>query len=406
MQSRLSTSIPAVLLLTVAVACTGRGGEQWYRGNTHTHSLWSDGDAAPEVVVDWYRSHGYDFLSLTDHDVLSRGERWVRIGENSRLTPDRVEQIRQHFGSDWVETAESANGPRMRLKTLEELRDRFEEPGRFLLIEGFEISDRAEGKPVHLNVLNPVELVPQQHGATIIETIRNNLRAVSEQGASTGQNLLVHLNHPNWQWAMTPQQLAGAEDARLIEIYNGSAGCNNYGDETHPGMDQAWDIANTIRIATYGWEPLLGIASDDTHDYFDPDPELSLPGRGWIVVRAAALDSEALIEAIEAGAFYASTGVELVAVERSRRFYRVEISAEEGVEYTTQFIGTRMINSQPGEPGIVLLESTENPAVYRYAGDELYVRARVVSSRPHQRAAAGEEAPAHAWTQPVVPRRR
>jgi len=31
---------------------------RWYKGNTHTHTLNSDGDSHPDDVVKWYRSHG------------------------------------------------------------------------------------------------------------------------------------------------------------------------------------------------------------------------------------------------------------------------------------------------------------------------------------------------------------
>ncbi|HUH11456.1 MAG TPA: hypothetical protein VMK65_00035, partial [Longimicrobiales bacterium] len=41
----------------------------WFRGNTHAHTTESDGDSAPEVVVRWYRDHGYHFLVLSDHNV-------------------------------------------------------------------------------------------------------------------------------------------------------------------------------------------------------------------------------------------------------------------------------------------------------------------------------------------------
>ena len=40
---------------------------QWFKGNLHTHTLWSDGDDFPEMVADWYRQHDYNFLALTDH---------------------------------------------------------------------------------------------------------------------------------------------------------------------------------------------------------------------------------------------------------------------------------------------------------------------------------------------------
>lgn len=43
----------------------------WYRGNTHTHTINSDGDAAPDVVTRWYREHDYQFLVITDHEYLT-----------------------------------------------------------------------------------------------------------------------------------------------------------------------------------------------------------------------------------------------------------------------------------------------------------------------------------------------
>jgi len=43
----------------------------WYKGNLHTHSTNSDGLYTPLQVINWYWERGYDFLSLTDHRVLT-----------------------------------------------------------------------------------------------------------------------------------------------------------------------------------------------------------------------------------------------------------------------------------------------------------------------------------------------
>src|SRR5574341_1136641 len=45
--------------------------QRWYRGNTHAHTLNSDGDSSPEVVARWYRDHGYDFTFITDHEFIT-----------------------------------------------------------------------------------------------------------------------------------------------------------------------------------------------------------------------------------------------------------------------------------------------------------------------------------------------
>ena len=41
----------------------------WLKGNLHTHSTQSDGDLAPDAVVNWYADRGYDFLAITDHRI-------------------------------------------------------------------------------------------------------------------------------------------------------------------------------------------------------------------------------------------------------------------------------------------------------------------------------------------------
>jgi len=119
-------SLLAVTLLVLAadpVAPRGPAEASWWKGNTHTHTLWSDGDAAPELVVRWYRDHGYDFLALTEHNVLARGERWVAIKDDGPVTPFRVGNLRTAFGEAWVQTRSRPDtGDEMRLRTLDELR--------------------------------------------------------------------------------------------------------------------------------------------------------------------------------------------------------------------------------------------------------------------------------------------
>lgn len=44
---------------------------QWYKGNTHLHSVQSDGEKTFFELADLYKSAGYDFLFRTDHWVCS-----------------------------------------------------------------------------------------------------------------------------------------------------------------------------------------------------------------------------------------------------------------------------------------------------------------------------------------------
>src|SRR6476660_1787292 len=82
---------------------------KWYRGNIHTHTLWSDGDDYPEMVALWYREHGYDFLSFSDHNTFLDHERWIaplalKCGQRS------YDKLKARFPEDWVEERTNANG--------------------------------------------------------------------------------------------------------------------------------------------------------------------------------------------------------------------------------------------------------------------------------------------------------
>ena len=103
-----TTTLAALLLATTTTTTTDdpgveRDGPRWLKGNTHTHTLWSDGDAPPESAVAWYVDRGYHFLVLSDHNLLQTGERWFDISDDGRLTPAKVEAVSDRFGEDWTE---------------------------------------------------------------------------------------------------------------------------------------------------------------------------------------------------------------------------------------------------------------------------------------------------------------
>ena len=108
---------------------------RWWKGNLHTHSLWSDGDDFPEMIADWYKRHGYHFLALSDHNVLSEGERWIDA-ETAEEQQGACQKYRARFGDAWVEERQDKGKAQVRLKPLREFRSLLEEPGRFLLIPG------------------------------------------------------------------------------------------------------------------------------------------------------------------------------------------------------------------------------------------------------------------------------
>jgi hypothetical protein len=396
---------------------------RWWKGNLHTHSLWSDGNDFPEMIAAWYESRGYHFLALSDHNVMLEGERWLKLSEIVRRGgTDALEKYRQRFGDAWVETRGEFGDEsfQVRLRPLDEFRGQLESPGKFLMIPGEEITDNVRGLPVHMNATNLTQLIEPMGGNTVTEAMQANLRMVQLQARALQREILVHLNHPNFGGAVTAEDLAEVVDERFMEVYNGHPGVMHLGDENLPGVERLWDIANTLRISQALAPPLYGLGTDDSHHYHGSPG--SHPGRGWIMVRAERLESETLIRAIRSGDFYASSGVTLsdVRYDPDSGQLRVTIQAQDDATYTTQFIGTQQqfdLQSQPrvnaqGEPirgtriyspeiGKVLQTVTGREATYQVTGNELYVRAVVTSSDPHPDPSF-EGQQQQAWTQPVA----
>jgi hypothetical protein len=299
----------------------------WYRGNTHTHTLNSDGENTPDEVVRWYRSNGYQFLVITDHEYLTDAAALNAI-----------------FGRD----------------------------EQFLMIPGQEVTGRAQGKPVHVNQIGAKKLVMPAALPTVFEVLQRDVNMIREAGA------IAQINHPNFGWALTADDLVRVENAQLVEIWNGHPQVNNLGGGGSPSAESMWDTALTAG------KRLFAIADDDAH-HFKPehlaDPASAAPNRGWIYVRAPKLTEADILDAIRRGDFYASNGVELTDIAATSSSLTVSIKATTFSRYRTEFIGAG---------GKVLAESTTNPAVYQFKGDEKYVRARVIESNAKM-----------AWTQPI-----
>ena len=278
---------------------------RWYKGNTHTHTLNSDGDSSPDDVARWYRTHGYQFLVLSDHNFLTS-----------------VDGLNDLLGAD----------------------------ERFLLIPGEEVTDQVGGKPLHMNGLMVQRLVAPQGGATMADAIQRDVDAIR---AADG---LPHLNHPNFGWAVTAADLKRVERDRLFEIFNGHPTVNNEGGGGMPGLEEIWDD-----ILTSG-KLLYGLATDDAHHFLDPwDATAARPGRGWVMVRAPRLDAREIVAALGRGDFYSSTGVTLSDYSASPSEVRVVVKAEGTMRFRVRFIGRegRLLSEATANPAVYKITGSE-----------------------------------------------
>jgi hypothetical protein len=393
----------AFVLLTACASAPDPNAERWWKGNLHTHSLWTDGTDFPEMIASWYRAQGYNFLAITEHDMLQEGERWVDINAPDAGWPPRnassraaLPAYRERFGTTWIQERTDSGRHMVRLRGLSEYRDRFEQQDSFLFIMSEEITDKGGA---HLNAFNLDVAIKPRGGANSAERIRSNIAAVQEHTQKSGRSIISIVNHPNYVWTLKAEEIANTPGARLFEVYNGHALVNNAGDSIHPSTEQMWDIMLTMRQQN-GGGPIYGVASDDAHDYRAAGDTVSMPGRGWVMVRAAHLTPEKILSALHNGDFYASTGVTLTDVRRTASGITIAIQPQANTTYRTQFIGTRA-GSTVAE---VLKETTGVTARYEFQGNERYVRAKVISSRPQIDPVRGTTMGQSqtAWVQPVM----
>lgn len=387
-----------VLLLSglLLVTCKSPETKQltWYKGNLHTHTYWSDGDEFPEMVLDWYKSKGYDFIGLSDHNTVAQEEKWVVI-QKSPLYETSFQNYLAKFGSDWVEHKNDTGRVQVKLKTFDEYKAKMEGDG-FLIIPSEEISNYVGKIPVHINATNIQELISAPNGNTVAEAMQQSVDAVLKQRQQTGLPMFPHINHPNFRWAITLEDMISLKGERFFEVYNGHFLVNNYGDSIHMSTETMWDKIN-VAYAKRNQPLMFGLATDDSHNYHQYGSEFANAGRGWVMVQAESLNAGTLIEAMEAGRFYSSTGVSINLVEFENNELKIEVAAEEGVSYKIEFIG--VLKNESEAHVLNAVDGAEGSFVV--TDEYLFVRAKITSSKLQTNPFYDGDFEV-AWTQPVA----
>lgn len=183
-----------------------------------------------------------------------------------------------------------------------------------LLIPGSELNGgRAElGQDYHLVVVGLREMVPFQEGASIQELI----------DAANAAGEFCWIAHPSWS-SLAYTDLLPLEGHLGIEIYNTTC---------HRGIGRGESSVQYDELLARGQRP-LAMAVDDAHWHYPDDLG------GWIMVKAQEGTQEAILAAVKAGHFYASSGPTIETVECTEKTIRVTCSLAQEL---------RLINPQPG----------------------------------------------------------
>ena len=396
---------------------------QWYKGQLHCHSHWSDGNTLPELAIDWYRSNGFHFMSLTDHNVLQLDpNKWVAVD------PVLIEESRKKFGDDFVVSKEEDGKTLVHLKTIHELRELFNKGESFHLIPGHEQNAGVAGRTLHANGINISESIPFPNTfPSVVEAALSWRKSTLENATKNGSVGFWMLNHPEWPYFdVTPEMLIEAFDIEFYEWNSSAPAVHDPIHPDHPKFEKYWDIINAFRLLQ-GKKLIYLVATDDTHQYRQLANNTAIPGHGWVGVRAEKLDADAIFTAMKNGDFYSSSGVEMkeIRFDKETKTLHVEVKPEEGVNYSIRFVGTRkgfdtstktfedpqVGPNKPARTGTIYSSDIGIPfhtvagtsASYQMGPDDLYVRAVITSSKRPQYRSGNEPQTMTAMTQPYTP---
>lgn len=252
----------------------------WYRANLHCHTIHSDGRLTPEEVKKAYKEQGYSIIAYSDHEV---------IVEHPELNDENFLALTAcELGmGNWD--------------------DSFPEP---------EV-DKGKWKSMHRKTFH-LNIFSKTQKATPIEFLKNTLYGFQHQffeGTDeelqkkklfTYENVneviakcneagyLVQLNHPFWS-LNTRDDYLGLRGLWSLEILN-------YATELETGSEYCpYIYDDMLRFSNPNLRCAMG---DDNHRI-----ENQAFG-GSTIIGAKELTYEAIIDALEKGHFYCSSGVE------------------------------------------------------------------------------------------------
>ncbi len=329
-------------------------GGNWYKGNLHSHTTNSDGHKTPAEIVEIYKSGGYDFLALTDHDIFS-DYRSELGSDNFLIIPALEASIYYITDADKIQQYKDVN-----------LTDTWE-----ILYDEHKIPNC--NKAHHFNVFQGSEKAPFQH----LES-KPPLVVIGQDGhADVLQNMVdeylkmgcfMTYNHPLWS-RIVPEDILDVKGFSSIEVYNHMTeeDCGLGADTTY--MDLL--LRKGVKINA--------MAADDNHNRGDGYDNYG----GYVVVKAEELSLKAIAESLNSGNYYSSSGVEITEFCIENGEVYISCSPVKKINFV---VGNRITD------GMVVQErgKTITEARYTLKGHETYVRVECIGVDGKQ-----------AWTNPV-----
>ena len=249
-------------------------GKPFLKGALHCHTTRSDGRGDPADVIRLHHENGYDFMALTDHNVLNH----INHGDAPMTILAGVER-------------------------------------------DFGLPGRAQNKPhcvhvVGVGVPGDPAIPAQDARPTHAGRGEEAIQAQSMIDEMHGWNLKTIYAHPEWS-GTTFQDFGGLQGNFAMEVWNTGCVMDNDLDVNAPYWDEVLDAGQRI----------FGVATDDGHS-------MDQHCKGWVMV-AADNDPASILNALEKGEFYASCGPEIYDFSVEDGMVRVSCSPAASIQFVS-----------------------------------------------------------------------
>lgn len=298
--------------------------EQILKGNLHTHSIYSDGRYDVAELVQIYKKKNYDFLAISDHDVYYKGNVDNKIDSDVVLLHG-IEATCTYTG----------NNPAMG------------DYSHFTCLEQKEMNGEPYEEGFYQNC----------------EGVQNYIDKLSK----TYQ--LVQFNHPLFT-KMSDSDFVNLGGYQLFEIYNHK----DFRWET--GVESAeW----LCRVLLNHGKRLFVTAGDDFHGPYK-DVKFDECFGGYVMVQAQK-NAEDILNALQHGKFYASTGPQIFHYSIEGQNIKIKTSDAKRIIFYSNLRRCKNVYHEDN--------SVFNEAEYELSGEEKYIWIKIVDSEGNS-----------AWTQP------
>lgn len=255
--------------------------KNYYKANLHCHTRYSDGRASRETVKEEYKKKGYSAVAFTDHEHLINSkdlsdEDFVAItGVELSIRGPRVETVTPNPYLKYIHVNLFAKDPDCDLTPF------YTENTDFYKFDDVR------------HLVKPGEYFEKQHTA---DAINQMVRRAHELG------FLVSYNHPGW-CLHTAEDYLHYDEFDFVEVHNTGCVILGYGSDEQVFSDM-------MRAG----KKIYCTATDDNHNAYGFDEPLTDSFGGWVMIAADKLGYRELMDSLEAGDFYASTGPEIYSI--------------------------------------------------------------------------------------------